>query len=348
MSQTKKVKMEDIAKELGVSIVTVSNALKGKKGVGEGLRTEIMKKAKEMGYQIKASSSDTRTVQKGFQIGIIIAERYVKEYPSFYMEIYKQIAQAAMRQGCLTALEIVEAEAEMQSKASSLFQSMEISGLLIIGEMQTDYVRKLHRENTIPVVCVDFYDTEAGMDYIVIDGFHGMQMVTQRLIDAGHRDIGFVGTPRATNSIMDRYMGYCKALRMSGIQERKDRIYYDREEGGYGYITEIELPEELPSAFVCNCDKTAVVLIEQLEKRGLKVPDDISVAGFDHYYNKIPSGLELVTYESDVKALAQISVNTLIKRMEGKAEPGGIRTVEGQIIEGNSVKRLEGESEWQN
>lgn len=340
MSQMKKVKMEDIANELGVSIVTVSNALKGKKGVGEGLRMEIMKKAEEMGYQIKNPAPVKEQVQKNDQIGIIIAERYVKEYSSFYMEIYKRVAQAAMRQNCLTALEIVETEAEKQNKSSSLFQSMELDGLLIIGEMQPDYVRKLHGEITIPVVCVDFYDMDTDMDYIVTDGFHGMQLVTQKLIDAGHRDIGFVGTPRSTNSIMDRYMGYCKALQMNGIPERADRVYFDREEGGYGWIRDLELPDDIPSAFVCNCDRTAVLLIEKLEKRGLKIPEDVSVAGFDHYCNQLPPHLELLTYESDVKALAQISVNTLVKRIEKKKEPEGIRIVEGKLIEGNTIKRL--------
>lgn len=343
MSQIKRVKMEDIANELGVSIVTVSNALKGKKGVGESLRTEIVEKAEAMGYQIKNSVPAKEKVQKNYQIGIIIAERYVKESSSFYMEIYKQVAQSAIRQGCLTALEIVELEAEKQKKPPSLFQSMELDGLLLIGEMQPEYVKKIYGESAVPVVCVDFYDMNVDMDYIVTDGFHGMQMVTQRLIDAGHRDIGFVGTPRSTNSIMDRYMGYCKALQMNGIREKADRVYFDREEGGYGSIRDIELTDNIPTAFVCNCDSTAVLLIEQLEKRGLKVPDDISVAGFDHYCNHLPPHLELLTYESDVKALAQISVNTLVKRIEKKKEPEGIRIVEGKVIEGNTVKRFDKE-----
>lgn len=340
MGQIKKVKMEDIAKELGVSIVTVSNALKGKKGVGEELRSQIIEKAEAMGYQMKTSSPAVKQVQRNYHIGVIIAERYVKEYPSFYMEIYKRVAQAAMRQDCLTALEIVETEAEKQNRSSSLFQSIELEGLLIIGEMQSDYVKKLYREITIPVVCIDFYDIDMDMDYIVTDGFHGMQLVTQKLIDAGHKDIGFVGTPRSTNSIMDRYMGYCKALQMNGLPERSDRIFYDRDESGYTCIQDLDLPDKIPQAFVCNCDRTAVLLIEKLEKRGLKIPEDVSVVGFDHYCNKLPSGLELVTYESDVKALAQISVNTLVKRIEGKNEPEGIRIVEGKVIEGNTVKRL--------
>lgn len=343
MGQNKKVKLGDIAEELGVSIVTVSNALKGKKGVGEELRSEILKKAEEMGYQGKTpaqTQGNTQgNIQKGYHIGIIIAERYVKEYPSFYMEIYKGVAQAALKQNCLTALEIVEREAELQNRSSSLFRSMEIDGLLIIGEMRPDYIRKLCSDVTVPVICVDFYDVDPNMDYIVTDGFHGMELVTRELIRAGHRDIGFVGTPQATSSIMDRYMGYCKALQISKIPERADRIYYDRDENGFGDMS-ISLPDELPDAFVCNCDRTAALLIEELASRGLHVPEDVSVGGFDHYCSKLPSGLELLTYESDLKAMAQISINSLLKRIEGKKEPEGVRVVEGKVILGNSVKRL--------
>ncbi|MDD7388325.1 MAG: LacI family DNA-binding transcriptional regulator [Lachnospiraceae bacterium] len=345
MGQIKKVKMEDIARALGVSVVTVSNALKGRKGVGDDLRGEIIRKAEEMGYHVKNSSSSEKTYTRNcYHVGIIIAERYVKEYPSFYMEIYKQVAQAALKQECLTALEVVVTEAEQKLHASTLFQSMEIDGLLIIGEMQADYIRKLYKDVTVPIVCVDFYDMnlDMDMDYIITDGYHGMELVTQELIRAGHRDIGFVGTPRATNSIMDRYMGYCKALQLNGIAERADRVYDDREESGYTSITGVNLPEDLPTAFVCNCDRTAAVLIRKLEERGIRVPEDVSVGGFDHYCDKLPENMELLTYESDMKAMAQISVNTLLKRIEGKKKPEGVRTVQGRVIKGNTVRKLNG------
>lgn len=340
MGQRKVVKLEDIAEELGVSIVSVSNALKGKKGVGEALRKKVLEKAEEMEYELPQAVEKKNA--DSYRIGIMIAERYVKEYPSFYMNIYKQVAQAATSLGSLTVLEIVDSEKEKLNYEFSFFQSVDIQGIILIGEMNQEFIRYVKSQNSVPMVCVDFFGMEKDVDYIVTDGFHGAAALTQILIDAGHEDIGFVGTPRATSSIMDRYMGYCKALAINGLKERRDRVFFDREEDGYGYVIDISLPDDLPTAFVCNCDKTAYCLIEKLNQRGLKVPEDISVVGFDHFYSVSGAdAAELTTYESDGRAMAQISVNTLMRRIEGKEKAEGCRIVEGRVITGNTVKELE-------
>lgn len=341
MGQKKDVKLEDIAEKVGVSIVSVSNALKGKKGVGDELRKRVLEAAEEMGYQIPQSTEKKET--DSYRIGIIIAERYVKEYPSFYMDIYKQVAQVATKQGSLTVLDIIDSEKEKMNHPFTSFQNIDVQGIIIIGEMNPEFIRKVKNQNSFPVVCVDFYSAEKDMDYILTDSFHGAAELTQMLIDAGHEDIGFVGTPRATHSIMDRYMGYCKALAVNGLKERRDRVIFDREEEVYNYLIDMELPEKLPTAFVCNCDKTAYCLIDKLRQRGIAVPEDISVVGFDHFYPITGAEfLDLTTYESDGKAMAQISVNTLVKRIEGRGKPEGCRIVEGKVILGNTVQSRKG------
>ena len=341
MGQKKDVKLEDIAYELGVSIVSVSNALKGKKGVGEKLRRKILDKAEEMGYTITLDAEKKK--EATYRIGVIIAERYVKEYPSFYMDIYKEIAQAVTRQGSFVVLEIVDMEKEKLNYSFSFFRDAKVQGIILVGEMNPGFIKRVKLQNSVPIVCVDFYSVEQNMDYIVTDSFRGMEAVTQRLIDAGHDDIGFIGTPGATNSIMDRYMGYCKAMAVNGKEEKPDRVIFDRNEDGYDYWINFELPKNLPTAFVCNCDKTAFCLIDKLKERGIRVPEDISVVGFDHSYTDVNNTLELCTYENDEKAMAQISVNTLIKRINGKGMPEGVRIVEGRVVEGNTVKeRKEG------
>lgn len=341
MGQKKVVKLGDIAQELGVSIVSVSNALNGKKGVSAALRENVLRKAGEMGYLLP--ETPVKKENKTYHIGVVIAERYVQESPSFYMDIYKQVAQIATKRGNLIVLEIVNEAKERLDCLPELFLNVDISGMLLIGEMNPAFIREIKEQSRIPMVCVDFYSTAKDMDYIVTDSFHGMSAVVQKLIDAGHREIGFVGTPLATNSIMDRYMGYCKTLEKNEIKENPDWLIYDREENGYARIGEFELPAVLPSAFACNCDETAYRLIRLLKERGLEVPGDISVAGFDHLYTEGMAPLQLTTYESDKKAMALISVNTLIKRIEGKKKPEGIRVVEGRIVEGNTIKKKEGQ-----
>lgn len=336
MGQKKDVKLEDIAEELGVSIVSVSNALNGRKGVGAKLRERVLQKAEELGYQ--SPRPNGKREAKGYRIGVVIAERYVKEYPSFYMDVYKQVAQAVTKQGSLIVLEIVDVEKEKMEHTFQLFRNVDVQGIILIGEMNPVFIEWMKKECQVPIVCVDFYSVGTGMDYIVTDSFRGTSALTQMLIDVGHTDIGFVGTPRATNSIMDRYMGYCRSLEENGLEEKKEWLIFDREEDGYGYIFDFGLPTELPTAFVCNCDKVAYQLIAKLEKKGIRVPEDISVVGFDHSYPTGSECMELTTYESDERAMAQISVNTLMKRIEGRGKPEGVRIVEGGVVKGDSIQ----------
>lgn len=344
MGQARNVKLEDIARELGISIVSVSNALKGKKGVSENLRLRVRKKAEEMGYYLGTEPS---LVQNGaVYIGVVIAERYVKIYPSFYMDVYRQIAQEASAGGCLTVLHILEQAEEKNSQRLKLFMDIQVHGVLVVGEVNPDCVRQIRRKSGVPLVCVDFYETDPEFDYIAVDNFHGMQRLTQKVADCGHEKIGFVGTPLATQSIMDRYMGYCKAMELNGLSLREDWLLYDREEDGYTTILEVRLPEELPTAFVCNCDRSARLLIEQLARRRLRVPEDVSVASFDHSYVSVAEGLTMTTYECSEQVLAQVGLKTLLKRMEGKGGRAGIRIIEGELVEGNTVARLKGQESW--
>lgn len=335
MGRKKEVKLEDIAKELEVSIVTVSNALKNKGGVGTEIRKKVQKKANEMGYHIQ--SYEKKKKSKCYKIGIAVAERYVKEYPSYYMEIYKQIAQVAVRLGHLTVFEVVDTKKELSGIGAGLFKEVAIHGIMIIGEMKHTFFDEVRKNSQVPVVCVDFYNIEEDMDYIITDSFHGMQLVTQLLIDFGHTDIGFLGTPVATKSIMDRYMGYCKALNVNGLYEQPNRVIFDRSEDGMEYLMEFSLPDKLPDAFACNCEKSAMMLIEQLESRGLRIPEDVSVVAFDRIYSWPSNERVLTTYESDVRAIAQISFNTLLKRIERKSEAEGVRVVEGRVVRGNTI-----------
>lgn len=339
MGQRKDVKQQDIAKELGISVVSVSNVLNGKKGVSDELRRQILEKAEKLGYKRNVVSKQKE--EKIYKIGIIIAGRYVKEYPSFYMEVYRQVAKLLLKKGSFTVLEIVDEDEEKLQYNKMPFDDTEIHGILLIGEMNPLYVRKVKKRSGVPVICVDFYSVEGDLDYIVTDSFHGMQMVTQRLIDYGHKKIGFIGTIYATNSIMDRYMGYCKALQVNGLREYEEWVIDDREKDGYGYILDFELPEELPTAFVCNCDKSAYILIEKLNQKGIRVPEDISVVGFDNFYSLPGKERELVTYKNDIRAIALVSINTLIKRVEGKEKPEGVRVIEGNVVDGDTIRRLE-------
>ena len=109
----KAVKMADIAKVMGVSTVTVSKALSDQKGVSEELRVKIKRKAEEMGYKTATTLYRERLgLHASYTIGVIVSDRFLDKYESFYWRMYQEVATAAVHKGCFTMLEVLQTEDE--------------------------------------------------------------------------------------------------------------------------------------------------------------------------------------------------------------------------------------------
>ena len=128
---------------------------------------------------------------------------------------------------------------------------------------------------------MDFYDDVIAGDSVQSDNVSGSFQITEHLLQSGCRKIAFVGSVRATSSIMDRYLGYCRALLQAGIEPRADWRLEDRDADG-SWIP-LCLPKEMPDGFVCNCDEVAFNLVEKLKKEGYRIPEDIAVTGYDDH-----------------------------------------------------------------
>ena len=133
---------------------------------------------------------------------------------------------------------------------------------------------------------------------------------------------------------MDRYCGFYKALLEHGEKLPDEWLIEDRDEVG---DISFELPDELPEAFVCNCDLTAGKLIMKLEDRGLRVPEDISVIGFDNYlYPGFPDK-KITSYEVNMRAMVKVALEKVIKQIKNKNSGRGLDIVSGHIVEKESV-----------
>ena len=334
MGVRKNVKLEDIARALDISIVTVSNALQGKKGVSDALREQVRETAQRMGYRSTVREKKERS---SCIIGVAVAEKYVKEFPSFYMDIYQRIAGEAVKRGHLTVLEVVTREKEELETPFEPFLEEKIAGLILIGELKRGYIEAIRQRYAIPVVCVDYYDVYEDLDYIVTDGFGGMAQVTEFLLEQGFRELMFVGTPTATKNITDRYLGYCRALMQAGIEEAQNQVLPDRNFQNGDYRIAVELPGKLPQAFVCNCDEVAFNLVERLKREGYEIPRDIAVTGYDDYRFSTISRPQLTSYRIDVEGMAAAVVAQLRRKLNGKAPLAPTTLVPGAFVRREST-----------
>jgi len=337
----KNVKLADIAEKLNVSVVTVSKALSGQKGVSEELREKIVQLADEMGY-VQPSVARRRAMHTNFNLGVLIEETYLDRYSSFYWQMYQQVAQQSMDRGCFSLLEVVTPQMEETKQMPKLLTEHKTDGIIVIGWVNEEYIKKLVEEAEVPLVFMDFMDRKQSADAIISDNFYGAYFLTNYLFEMGHENIAYVGTLGATGSITDRYLGYTKSLLEHGRPFRLDWIIDDRD-GATGNIDEenkLKLPAEMPTAFFCNCDVTAGMLIKKLQKAGYRVPEDISVVGYDNYIYPGLCDIEITSYEVDFTEMSKRAVETLVRKLNKEYYAHGTHIVEGRLVIKDSVKKI--------
>lgn len=337
----KAVKLADIANLVGVSTVTVSKALSGQKGVSDEVREKIKQIADELGYR-SPSENKRHTIEKQYNIGVIIQEVYLDKYDSFYLKMYQELNKRAVSRGCFTLLESISREAVLENEMPLLIKEKKVDGLVVIGDMTKEYMRYLEADADVPVVCMDFYNDTVGLDTVISNSFYGTYALTNYLFSMGHRKIAYVGTIATTNSITDRYLGYEKSMLEHHITVRPDYVIEDRdtENGKIDVDKFFKLPKDMPTAFVCNCDLTASYLIKKLNNCGYRVPEDISVVGFDNYLYPALCDIGITTYEVNISEMARRVVHKIVRKIAKEDYTAGIFIVDGHTVLKDSVAHI--------
>ena len=337
----KSVRLRDIAEKVGVSTVTVSKALSGQKGMSDALRERIHSLASEMGY-VPSISRKADSSKKSYTIGVIISEQFMNEYSSYYNKLHQQVSQLAMERGCFTMLEVISDSVQESRQLPRLVTDKKVEGILVIGRLDEAYLKEIKTGSGIPMVYLDFCNHTGDEDAVVSDSYNGSYCITNYLFEKGHKKIAFVGTVMASGAITDRYFGYRKSLLEHGVEFRQDWVIDDRDidNGTIDPTRFFKLPDDMPTAFVCNCDLTASVLIKKLIDKGYKVPDDISVVGFDNFVFPGMCDIKITTYGVDTYEMGRNAVLNLIRKISKERYRQGIMILEGHLIEGESVKEI--------
>lgn len=326
-----KVRMSDIADRLGISIVSVSKGLAGKDGVSEELRRRILEAADEMGYK---AQDNERPVQIK-NIGTVVPDRFFHENVLYY-EMYRHLLSGCQHEGISLMLEIVSLDDENRLKLPVLIENQKPDGIILLGEFSEEYCRMMV-ELDIPVVFLDFYKTNVPCDHVVSDGLAGGYAITEHLIATGRRKIAYVGTLGATSSIMDRYLGFTKAMLRAGIFPREDYLLDDR--GMDGELIPVQMPEDMPEAFVCNCDTVAFALIDRLNSLGYRVPEDVAVVGYDDFKFAAMHKPPLTTYHVDIEEMAQATMTLLQRKIFNKRNLSPSMVIPGKLVVRASSER---------
>lgn len=331
-----KVSLQTIADSLNISKVTVSKALNDKEGVSEELREVIKLKAKELGYQVNLMAKGLKS-NKTYNIGILIPERYIQSTNSYYLDIYTKFTKEFADYGYSAIMEILDVERENQLLLPNLILSNKVDGLIILGEASKDYLR-LFTDVTIPILFFDFSDNDICVDSVITDNLYSGTEITKMLLSAGHKKIGFIGNIYSTSSIKERFLGYYRALLDAGIKLNMDYIISDRNE--QGVLTDLILPENMPTAFVCNNDQVAYTLCMKLITMGYSIPTDISIATFDNSIYSQLSPVKLTTVDSNASVMVLKAVKAISKKITVPNKVYDRIFVKGTVIIRDSIRKV--------
>lgn len=337
MKQKKQVRLSDIAERLNISTVTVSKALSGKDGVGEDLREQIKVLATQMGYKFKSTAAAAGGTTGN--IGIVIPARYFSPDASFYWYIFNHLSKALLEKGWYSIMELVSDEDEQALIPPRLITDKKTDGIIFLGQLSHEYIKNVATGYS-NFVLMDYYIADPEIDCIVNDDYYNSYLITSYLISMGHKKIQYVGKFNATTSIQDRYMGFEKAMHENGLSCPFDKIIDDR--NGPAELIKMKLPpkSQMPTAFVCNCDLIASRLIHQLNEEGYKVPQDISVTGYDNFLSEEEKTVPLTTIGVEPQTLCSMAADLIINKITGKDYIKGRHLATGKIIVRESVKSI--------
>lgn len=341
MAQKKKVRLSDIAEKLGISTVTVSKALSDKEGVGDELRTQIKEIAQSLGYKTKSTalnSTGSNAITTG-NIGILIPSRFFSPNVSYYWHIFNILSTELLKRGYYSIMELLSDEDEKACTLPRMIKDKKIDGLIILGQTNDHYLEELNKAYS-SFILFDFYSAKLPFDSVSNDNYFCSYLMTDYVISQGHKKIRFVGNFGATTSISDRFMGFQKAMLENHLDCPPEEILDDRDEMGNSISLKLPSAKNMPTAFICNCDETAAKLINTLEEKGYKIPEDISVTGFDNYLPQRQTSIELTTVYIRPEDSTKIAADLIINKITGKPYIKGRHLVSGSLVIRDSVKNL--------
>ncbi len=274
----KRTSMQDIADCLGISKNAVSLALNNKRGVSDSLRKKIIETAEELRYPGFYNEDE---VSKN-NIVIAIAD-YITKVDQFYYDIIWGIEREVRSRGADTIITNIEPSMEEQLELPKLIFKPGTTGVILLGIISKEYVEAVLKTGR-PVVLVDNYYDDIVCDAVVTANVEAAYNVVKYLIESGHEKIGYIGAKNVTASNYSRWVGYCKKMDENNIKVNKNYCLIESDDVSY---TQDELRdfveslEDYPTAWFCSNDYIAAYLINVLREKNIKVPDDISIVGFD-------------------------------------------------------------------
>ena len=332
-SARKRVTSYDVARHAGVSQSAVSRCFKPGASVSKKMRERVMRSAKALGYQPNAIARSLIT-RRSNMVAVCVSRQTSLYFPEVLVELSQRLSERGVR----VLLFTLDHESDIDELLDQVLQ-YQVDGLIIAARLSGEQMDAIEARG-LPFVFYNrsFRDRQANA--VCCDHTEGERWLVNKLVEAGHKSFGIISGPEDSAVSMERTQGALGRLAELGI----DNVTvvegdYGYESGGEGLMALKDKLGAVPDAIICANDVMAIGCIDAARHQlGIKVPDDLSVVGFDGVGPARWSSYNLTTVRQPVRRMTEAAVSMILERVEQPDVLPEKRILSGIMMTGGSAR----------
>jgi LacI family transcriptional regulator len=309
----------DVARRSGVSKSTVSNVIRDASNVSEATRRRVLAAVDELGYRPNALARQL-VQQRTSTIGVVVGDLS----NPIYSELVKLLEQHALARGYTTMVSNTDGHPEREAARIEALLERRVAGIAMLQfSGGRSVIDELHADGVAVTVISCFEDRT---DCVTVDESKGLGIAVRHLAELGHKRLAYVTTPLVEeHTDRARHESFLRECRRAGCSETAivtldvERVLA-HDEAATDELALLLSSERRPTGFAASNDIAAIALIEAAERLGARVPDDVSVVGFDGITVGGLSRIALTTVAQPQQRMAELGIELLMDRIEGSSE----------------------------
>lgn len=324
----KKVTAKDVAARAGVSVSAVSRAYRGNAPIAEDKRKAIFAAASALGYVSKVDQVLAK--QSSDTISMVVSEMRNPFYPTAIDELARMLPERGLK----AIMHVVPTAEDVDSMIRQVID-FRTQGVILASSTIKSGLARACRLNRIPAVLLNRVQTDSTMMAVCCDNYGGARTVARRFLNGGRQRIAFIGGRRDTSTHLERMRGFRDQLEEAG---QEVEVQFD---GGFSYRQAYAVAQEMltlrpmPDAVFCANDIMAIAMLDAARIKGVSVPDDFAVIGFDDIPMAAWESYRLTTMRQPLRRMLEQAVD-IIMSAESYIETGDIRVLPAELQERQS------------
>jgi LacI family transcriptional regulator len=326
--------LHDVASTAGVSVSAVSKVVRNAYGVSPELRSRVTDAIEQLGYRPNAGARALRG--RSYTIGVVLVDLMSPFQPEVAQGITDELEHTPYQDVVVTA----GLAPERQQRRIEALMDRQVAGLVLVAPtLEVTWIEDLAK--AVPIITVALHGAAKNFDTVVHDQVLGARLVVDYLVSAGHRRIVHTSMPASTAddsfvlSHTARRYAFEESMREHGLEPSVIETSYS-EGGGYQAALEAFDRGEPPTAIFAGADIAALGVLRAAEERGILVPQELTVVGYDNIYMSMINRVSLTTVDQSGHHTGEASVRLLLERINGRTEPQQVVLTPELIVRGTS------------